>query len=353
MKKIKQEVLNEAMERVPATSIGIVQSLPAPNIRSKKSPFSPVSPLLALGLKTFAPLSEGSTLFTKPALWPLFLPSHETPAVLRGLLAQPLLWRLGLYTAFSLPESRQESDSKGVIDVQLLQALQKTNLTSCATVASCLTQIYSQHHKADLPQLKAWLLDLGKVGHQPPKVRHHSQFAYLTQGAALTSTSNPRLNSAVKNSNSSFDTFYLSFSNNGSGDLYFPNSTFQQGRNALLRLALAMEIPPGFAYFVFTDEDVRLENVDDKSHFWKTNMSTDPWVRMEVKALSLCLKIFSQEFLLEFTPMVGFGRYDNWVQTTNNSGIFSITTTHDQCLGAYSRSTTTNSTIINIILGTH
>ena len=120
----------------------------------------------------------------------------------------------------------------------------------------------------------------------------------------------------------------------------------QQGRNALLRLALAMEIPPGFAYFVFTDEDVRLENVDDKSHFWKTNMSTDPWVRMEVKALSLCLKIFSQEFLLEFTPMVGFGRYDNWVQTTNNSGIFSITTTHDQCLGAYSRSATTNSTNI-------
>ena len=238
MKKIKQEVLNEAMERVPATSIGIVQSLPAPNIQPKKSSFSPVSPLLALGLKTFAPLSEGSTLFTKPALWSLFQPSHETPAVLRGLFAQPLLWRLGLYTAFSLPETSQESDSKGVIDVQLLQALQKTNLTSCATVPSCLTQIYSQHHKADLPQLKAWLLDLGKVGHQPPKLRHHRQFAYLTQGAALTSTSNPRLNSAVKNS--SFDTFYLSFSNNGSGDLYFPNSTFQQGRNALLRLALAI-----------------------------------------------------------------------------------------------------------------
>ena len=98
-----------------------------------------------------------------------------------------------------------------------------------------------------------------------------------------------------------------------------------------------MEIPPGFAYFVFTDEDVRLENVDDKSHFWKTNMSTDPWVRMEVKALSLCLKISPQEFLLEFTPMVGFGRYNNWVQTTNNSGIFSITATHDQCLAAYSR----------------
>ena len=43
-----------------------------------------------------------------------------------------------------------------------------------------------------------------------------------------------------------------------------------------------MEVSPGYAYFVFTDEDVQLTNVDDPSHFWKTNMSTDPWVRMEV-----------------------------------------------------------------------
>ena len=173
-----------------------------------------------------------------------------------------------------------------------------------------------------------------------PNVRPYRQFAYLTQGAALTSKSNPRLNSAVINS--SFDTFYLSFSNNGSGDLFFPKSTFQQGRNALLRLALSMEVFPGYDYFVFTDEDVQLENVDDASHFWKTSMSTDPWVRMEVPVivLSMCRGTFPQEFLLKFKPMVGFGRYDNWVQTKNSSGVFSITTTHDQCLGAYSRSLT-------------
>ena len=104
LREIKQEVLNEAMEKVPAASIGIVQSLP--NLQPKVI-LSPLSPLIALGLKTFAPLTEGTTLFTKSALWALFLPSHETPAVLRGLLAQPLLWRLGLHTAFSLPTSRQ------------------------------------------------------------------------------------------------------------------------------------------------------------------------------------------------------------------------------------------------------
>ena len=112
-----------------------------------------------------------------------------------------------------------------------------------------------------------------------------------------------------------------------------------------------MEVSPGYEYFVFTDEDVRLENVNDPSHSWKTNMSTDPWVRLEVLVtISLFLhfhchcigftinyEIFTQEFLLKFAPAVGFGRYDNWVQTKNNSGIYSITTTHDQCLGAYSR----------------
>ena len=284
LREVKQEVLNEAMERVPAASIGIVQSLPDPQNPSK-SVLSPLSPLIALGLKTFAPLTEGTTLFTKSALWALFSPNHETSALLRGFLAQPLLWRLGLHTAFSaVATSNQESDegsnSKGEIDVQLLQVLHQTNLTTCATVVTCLTLIYSQHHEASLPQLEAWLVDLGRVGYQAPQLRSHRQFAYLTQGAALSSTSNPRR--IRSSSSSSFDTFYLSFSNNGSGDLFFPNSTFQQGRNALLRLALAMEVFPGYSYFVFTDEDVRLTNLDDPSHFWKSNMSTDPWVRMEV-----------------------------------------------------------------------
>ena len=68
---------------------------------------------------------------------------------------------------------------------------------------------------------------------------------------------------------------------------------------------------------------------------------------------TLCLKIFCQEFLLKFAPIVGFGRYRwpqtlgcpyipktcryRWPQTQNNSGIYSITSTHDQCLAAFSR----------------
>ena len=290
LREFKQEVLNEEMERVPAASIGIVQSLHNPSTHIHQPSTTPLSlpPLVALGLKTFAPLTDSPTLFMKSALWALFLPNHQSSATLRGLLAQPLLWRAGLYTAFSLPNSKQESegglDSKHDIDVKFLQVLQQTNLTACTTVTACMMSIYSEHHKIDQPHLEAWLHDLDKIGYQAPQLRSHRQFAYLTQGGELTPTSNPRLN-AVSNSSSSFDTFYLSFSGAGSGDLFFPKSTFQQGRNALLRLALAMEVSPGYAYFVFTDEDVILENIDDPSHFWKTNMSTDPWVRLEVFSL--------------------------------------------------------------------
>ena len=289
MREVKQEVLNQEMERVPVSSIGIVQSLPAPNPQSNKTIPSPLSSLIAVGLKTFAPLSEGTTTFTKSALWALFLPNHESSAVLRGLLAQPLLWRLGLYTAFTLPTNKQEHmeelDSKDDMDVGFLQDLHQTNLSACSTMATCLKLIYSQHYKIGQPHLEAWLFDLGKIGYQPPQLRAHRQFAYLTQGGALTSTSNPRLNS--NGSSSSFDTFYLSFSGSGSGDLFFPKSTFQQGRNALLRLALAMEVSPGYDYFVFTDEDVVLKNIDDPSHFWKANMSNDPWIRMEVFLITM------------------------------------------------------------------
>ena len=191
LREVKQEVLNEEMERVAAASIGIVQSLHLPITSSTHIPqpnrdSSSLPPLVALGLKTFAPLTEGTTLFTKSALWALFLSNHQSAATLRGLLAQPLLWRVGLHTAFSKTTSSQEAEeesySEGDIDAQLLQVLQQTNLTACATVATCLILIYSQNYKESLPQLQAWLFDLGKIGYQAPRLRSHRQFAYLTQG---------------------------------------------------------------------------------------------------------------------------------------------------------------------------
>ena len=139
----------------------------------------------------------------------------------------------------------------------LLKSLRETILTSCSPLAKCLTLIYLEHRPASLPFLNAWLLDLAKIGYCNPEPRRHKHFAYLTEEGVLTPSSN------------------------------FPNSTSQQGRNVLLRLALAMEVSPGYAYFIFTDEDVKLENVDDPSHLWKQDMSNDPWFRLEVIKITI------------------------------------------------------------------
>ena len=294
VKGTKQEVLNNAMEQIPTSSIGQMQILPRPSF-GPESMRPPLHLALALGLKTFAPLTEATTLFTRSALWALFLPRDAAPATQRGLLNQPLMWRLGLHTAFSLPPSNEENNDESSpcsseIDTVLLRALRETNLTSCSTLAKCLTLVYAAHHPASLPFLNAWLIDLAKIGYHNPEPRRHKQFAYLTEGGRLTPTSNPRLNSITNGSDATFDIFYLSFGSTGSGDLFFPNSTYQQGRNALLRLALAMEVSPGYAYFIFTDEDVKLENVEEPSHFWKQDMSPDPWFRLEVITITINIK---------------------------------------------------------------
>ena len=286
----QEEALNQVMEMVPAASIGPIQFIPMQSIPVHQSTCSG-PPILALGLKTFAHMAESDTLFPSSSLWSLFLPSRTLSAVYRGLLSQPLLWRLGLHTAFSYSSSSlgiiKEEQHQEEIDISLLHALLKTDLTACKTLPKCLHLIYSQNQMSSLHHLQAWLFDLATFGYQFPKLRPHRKFAYLTQGGHLKPSSNPRLNYIDANQRShnaepNFDTFFLSFSGKGSGDLFFPKSTFQQGRNALLRIALAHEVSPGYEYFIFTDEDVQLRNVENPIHFWKQDMSSNPWVRIEV-----------------------------------------------------------------------
>ena len=140
--------------------------------------------------------------------------------------------------------------------------------------------------RSSLHLLEAWLSDLANIGYKYPELRPRRKFAYLTQGGYLKPSSHPRLNNIdptdQESHQANFDTFFLSFSGNGSGDLFFPKSTWQQGRNALLRLALAHEVSPGYDFLIFTDEDAQLENVENPIHFWKHNMSSNPWVRVEV-----------------------------------------------------------------------
>merc|ERR1719186_57393 len=67
------------------------------------------------------------------------------------------------------------------------------------------------------------------------------------------------------------DVFFL-FWGDKTGDIFYPKSTYPQGRNSLLRHALAMEQPPGYKYFVFFDDDMVLSNKDNELFYWKKEM---------------------------------------------------------------------------------
>ena len=101
----------------------------------------------------------------------------------------------------------------------------------------------------DVSLLSTWLKDLDCAGYQFPPLLSHKKYAYLVQGTSRTPVHNLDKNDNV-------DIFFLSFVKK-TGDIFLPNSTFNQGRNALLRHALAMEQSPGYEYFIFVDDDVR------------------------------------------------------------------------------------------------
>ena len=310
--------LSLARESVPASTVAVVHFLDDASLLTP--------PLLAVGLKTFVPMTGHSTLFLQPALWSLLLPQHPSPSSLRALLSQPLLWRLGLHTALGLSWTQAPNKTSGPEEdrSKLMQSLLDTDLTSCSSLPDCLVTLYSLHLPQSLARARAWLADLSSLGYAFPRLREHREFVYLTQGARLTNSSVPRLKAPSTSNQTDFHTLYLSFTSPPSGDLYFPNSSWQQGRNALLRLALALEVSPGYSYFIFTDEDVTLASDNATGHLWSEDLPSDPWLRLEL-------------FLTHFSPVLGFGTYKNWAQATNTTGVYSVTSTHDQCMSAFNR----------------
>ena len=307
--------LSTAREQVRASTIAVLHSSSTPS-----------TPLLAVGQKTF--LSPGlATLYREAALWALLLPSTPRPEATRAYLMQKVLWRLGLGVALApgwQVEGREEVQEVLGKEEFPLKALLDQELV-CGDVEGCLSQLYSHYSPPDLPLLAAWFTDLATLGLTLPSVPPHRTFAYLTQGSRLSPSAVPRTRGTrgARGPGGDYDTFYLSF-RQPSGDLFFPNSTFQQGRNALLRLALAREQPPGYSYFIFTDEDVELKVDNRPKARWRARLPTNPWRRFE-------------EWLLYFRPMVGFAQYGSHGVPLNRP--FSITTSHDLLLGAFHRDT--------------
>ena len=194
---------------------------------------------MAVGPKTFVPYTERATLFLHSSLWSLFLPPSPhplPPALRRSYLAQPVLWRQGgtvaysssLATSSNMTGSSHSLDPRPLLDLHLY----------CSSAPACLLQLYntslarSQEHEAfglvagqDLVLLGAWLEDLRAVGYASQPVRQTKQFAYLNMGGRLARGSSPRLTRG--NGSHIADFFSLSFFS-PTGDVYFPDSTWQQ-----------------------------------------------------------------------------------------------------------------------------
>ena len=330
------EELSSAREQIPGSTVSVLQS-------QEGQPS-----LLAVGQRSFLPPTSPATLYLQDSLWTLLLPGSrggwslqsllEPPGedrcgAARGWLAQRLLWRLEkagsvalgpAWVVTSQEEGHQEEFHKEIVSPGSLLDIE----LDCGDARSCMTDLYSRLAEdnstcissRDVQLVDSWLHDLSVVGYVLPAMRQRRSFAYLTQGGRLTPTAVPRLQGAQEGEEADYDIFYMSFVT-PSGDIFFPNSTFQQGRNALLRLALARQLEPGYDYFIFTDEDATLEVDDKPAARWKEEMAPNPWRRFE-------------EFLQHFQPKIGYGQFDTYPTAEQP---FLISTSFDDCMGAFHR----------------
>ena len=329
------EELSSAREQVPGSTISVLQSQ------------EDQASLLAVGQRAFLPPTSPATLYLQDSLWTLLLPGSsggwslqsllEPPGdsscgAVRGWLAQRLLWRLEEAGSMAVGPAwawgHQESQPSEV-EVEVLAGSLLDLQLNCGDARGCMTELYSRLAEdnsscistADLQLLDAWFVDLSAVDYVLPAMRQRRSFAYLTQGGNLTPTAVPRTLHSAPGELVDYDTFYMSFIT-ASGDIFFPNSTFQQGRNALLRLALARQLEPGYDYFIFTDEDLTLQVDNNPKASWKEDMAADPWRRFE-------------EFLGHYQPKISFGQYPSHKVPLDQP--FSLTTSHDELLAAYHR----------------
>ena len=298
---LNQQVLTSHMEELGRERVGMVQPLgPDPSLRT--------FPLLALALKTAAPM-WGGALYKKETFLTLLLPPSLTTMqarLWRGFIGQRILWLMGKHLAFGRPwalleenQVEEHEDGWNVEQTSALESLLKMDL-ECEAAGDCLLELWVAMKKCglfsseDLLFVQAWLEDLKAIGYimAPILSRGKKQFAYLVQGGKATSMTS-LLKKLGRETN--MDVFTLTFLE-PSGDLYYPNSTHLGGRNALLRYALSMERGPGYQYFIFIDEDVELRVLDTKSYAWKADMQRHPWRRFE-------------DFLSTFQPKVGFPQY--------------------------------------------
>ncbi|XP_013380326.1 uncharacterized protein LOC106151544 isoform X1 [Lingula anatina] len=129
------------------------------------------------------------------------------------------------------------------------------------------------------------------------------------------------------------DVFWLTFKvGDKTGNVNAPNSTWSSGRNMILDYAIEQAKKRGdggYLYYIFLDNDVILRTRSEPHVNWKpwSEMKADPYERFE-------------DFLLEFEPAVGYGRYaEPYRQHHELDKPTNIGWDFDACFNAFHRDT--------------
>jgi hypothetical protein len=187
--------LDRDAAQIQKTSIGVWQGLADgdPDVdaiyrltRNTPCTFDQAPPLV-LGRETLCPINSQNTAFRQEVFPLLYLPAHVSfrfTDILRGIVAQPILWAAGLRVGFCAPlvfQERNEHDFMRDFEQELpcyLQTEQAAELvcaavSDAASVTENLRGAYAALTDAgitvaeELAVLDAWLADLESAGWTP------------------------------------------------------------------------------------------------------------------------------------------------------------------------------------------
>ena len=152
-----------------------------------------------------------------------------------------------------------------------------------------------------------------------PDIEPQKRFVYLVQGARVRVMDPPLYESEDR------DVLWLTYREKG-GQVWYPKSSWTQGRNRLLDAAMAkaVQMPNGgYLYYIFMDSDVILRTRKDKRLLYRDDLPENPYERFE-------------QFLIDWEPAVGTVAY--W-WTLYDPTKFSIHHNNDAVFSAHHRET--------------
>eukprot|EP01102_Stenamoeba_stenopodia_P011870 TRINITY_DN3677_c0_g1_i1.p1 TRINITY_DN3677_c0_g1~~TRINITY_DN3677_c0_g1_i1.p1 ORF type:complete len:784 (-),score=148.31 TRINITY_DN3677_c0_g1_i1:105-2456(-) len=254
---------------------------------------------VALDKGSFMPFYDRNTVFFPPAFWGLYLPNNKAALgdVHRGYWVQRLLWDIG-YNIASIPTSverditRYSNEEQAFVgdDVAAAKKLVRFLSDWRSEVTGLLYERILKLHRdmvknglqdeSELIGVIDWLSDLFDLGYKMPTTSNTlwtrnfkiPESPIITQGndtdtkkgfVYMTQTEHDIPPDTLAKVPSDSDVIIISWQwrSTNNRTIWYPGSTWTEGRNRLYQEALEVEKYRGYKYrfMVFTDDDFQIE----------------------------------------------------------------------------------------------